>query len=224
MITLAATAFIAAAPALFRQGLLALLRERWPQLLLSLTADATQVPDRVGHHAFALLVLDGALPGLHVPELLARLHQARPTQRLVVLADPHTLSQRTAPLAWPGTRLLVPSQVAPQALATALAPWLAARSPAAIRAPYPPARPPLRRPRAAGAAPDGGRPLQRGNRQPLVYQRTHGGKPPPQPAAQGWHPHAGGPGRPRRTRGLGGLTRFRADTDTAARGPALFCG
>lgn len=124
MITLAATALIAAAPTLFRQGLLALLRERWPQLLLSLTADATQVPDLVTHHAFALLVLDGALPGLHLPELLTRLHQARPTQRLVVLADSHTLGRRNTPLAWPGTRLLVPSQVAPQALATALAPWL----------------------------------------------------------------------------------------------------
>lgn len=120
----AATALIAAAPTLFRQGLLALLRERWPQLLLSLTADATQVPGLIMHHTFALLVLDGALPGLHLADLLTRLHQARPTQRLVVLADPHTLGRRPAPLAWPGTRLLVPSQVAPQALATALAPWL----------------------------------------------------------------------------------------------------
>ncbi len=124
MTTFAATALIAAAPTLFRQGLLPLLRERWPQLLLSLTADATQVPGLVTHHAFALLVLDGALPGLHLPELLTRLHQARPTQRLVVLADPHTLGRHRAPLAWPGTRLLMPSQVAPQALANALAPWL----------------------------------------------------------------------------------------------------
>jgi len=120
----AATALIAAAPTLFRQGLLALLRERWPLLLLNLTADATQVPDLVTHHAFALLILDGALPHLDLPALLTRLHQARPTQRLVVLADAPTLTRRHAPLAWPGTQLLVPSQVAPQALATALAPWL----------------------------------------------------------------------------------------------------
>ncbi|MGI4740246.1 MAG: LuxR C-terminal-related transcriptional regulator [Janthinobacterium lividum] len=120
----AATALIAAAPTLFRQGLLALLRERWPLLLLNLTADATQVPDLVAHHAFALLILDGTLPHLDLPALLTRLHQARPTQRLVVLADTPALARRHAPLAWPGTQLLVPSQVAPQALATALAPWL----------------------------------------------------------------------------------------------------
>ena len=142
MSALPTTALIAAPPTLFRQGLVALLREHWPQLLFTLTADASQVAELVAHHAFGLLVLDGTLPGLGLPALLARLHQARPTQRLVVLADQRPLLQREGPLPWPGTRLVVPSQVAPPALATALAPWLDGLFGAAPRpgpAPTPPA-------------------------------------------------------------------------------------
>ena len=118
------TALVAAAPTLFRQGLLGLLRERWPLLPLILTADATQVADLVAHRTFGLIVLDGALPGLGLPALLDRLHRTRPTQRLLVLADTRTLARGGEALAWPGTRLLLPSHVPPQALAAALAPWL----------------------------------------------------------------------------------------------------
>ena len=118
------TALVAAAPTLFRQGLVALLREQWPQLRISLTADATQVAELVAHHTFSLIVLDGAMPGLELPALLARLHHARPTQRLLVLADPRTLAQGSSFLPWPGTQLLMPRQVSPSALAAALAPWL----------------------------------------------------------------------------------------------------
>ena len=38
-----------------------------------------------------------------------------------MLADPHTLPLRKAPLAWPDTWVLMPSHATPQALATALA-------------------------------------------------------------------------------------------------------
>lgn len=124
--TAAATALIAAAPTLFRQGLLALFHERWPQVPLTLTADATQVADLVAHRAFRVLVLDEALPGLVLPALLARLHRVRPSQRLLVLATPRKKPQ-PAPLAgWPGTRLQVPRHVPPPALAVTLAPWLLA--------------------------------------------------------------------------------------------------
>lgn len=117
------TALVTAAPTLFRQGLLALFRERWPQLLLTLTADASQVAALVTHRPFGLLVLDGALPGLALPGLLAWLHRIRPTQRLLVLADPRRPALRGEPLAWPNTQMLVPNQVPPGALA-ALSPWL----------------------------------------------------------------------------------------------------
>lgn len=124
MSTSTPTALVAAAPTLFRQGLLALLHEQWPQLALTLTADATQVLELVAHHSFELMVLDGALPGVDLPQLLARLRRTWPSQRLLVLADARTLAQRREALAWPGSQLLVPSHVLPQALAAALAPWL----------------------------------------------------------------------------------------------------
>ena len=140
--TAGATALVAAAPTLFRQGLLALFRERWPQVLLTLTADATQVADLVAHRAFRVLVLDEALPGLVLPALLARLHRLRPSQRLLVLATPRKKLLPDTLAGWPGTRLQVPRHVPPPALAATLAPWLASQpavalSPVQVAAPPP---------------------------------------------------------------------------------------
>lgn len=118
------TALVAAAPTLFRQGLLALLREQCPQLTFTLTANAAQVAELGAQRKFGLIVLDGGLPGLCLPRLLDRLHRARPTQRLLVLADPSQLAQPCSTLAWPGTRLLLPRHIAPPALADVLSPWL----------------------------------------------------------------------------------------------------
>lgn len=126
------TALVAAAPTLFRQGLLALLHEQWPQLTLLLTTEASQVVALVARHAFKLVLLDATLPGRALPELLRQLHRIRPTQRLVVLAGPRTLAPRRSGLPQFETQLLVPGQVLPQALAAALAPWL--DEPAALTA------------------------------------------------------------------------------------------
>ncbi len=49
MTTTIPSALVAAAPTLFRQGLVAMLRERWPELRLTLTADATQVAELVAN-------------------------------------------------------------------------------------------------------------------------------------------------------------------------------
>ena len=138
MKTATPTALVAAAPTLFRQGLLGLLRERWPQLLLTLTADATQVAELTTARTFGLLVLDGTLPGLRLPVLLDQLHRARPAQRLLVLAAAPAAGAHAR--SWPHTRLLVPSHVAPETLAEALAPWLDAEVPAAdtVARPAPP--------------------------------------------------------------------------------------
>ncbi|MDB5235767.1 MAG: hypothetical protein JWR44_2760 [Hymenobacter sp.] len=118
------TVLVAAAPTLFRQGLLALLSEEWAELTFTLTADATQVAELVTHRAFSLVVLDGLLPGRALPELLVKLHLARPTQRLLLLSDHTATAQCGAPLAWPGTLLQLPRHVQPGALLAALAPWL----------------------------------------------------------------------------------------------------
>ena len=114
------SALVAAAPTLLRQGLVAILREWWPALRLTLTADATQVAELLVPGTFALLVLDGALPGRTLPELLARLHRARPAQRCLLLTD----QPPPAPPIACGAQLQLPRHVPPAALAAALAPWL----------------------------------------------------------------------------------------------------
>ncbi|MBJ6107598.1 response regulator transcription factor [Hymenobacter sp. BT523] len=121
------TALVAAAPTLFRQGLLAVLREQCPELAITLTADASEVEELATHQFYGLLVLEGALPGLNLPRVLSRLRQTRPSQRLLVLADARTLAHEAALHTGPGACLFVPSHVPPHALAAAVAPWLAAR-------------------------------------------------------------------------------------------------
>ena len=123
MATSTPSALIAATPTLFRQGLVTMFRERWPQLLLTLTADATQVLGLALRRAFGLLVLEGELPGLLLPELLRQLHQTRPRQRLLVFTDQRVRPPRM-PLPWPNTHLLISSRVTPEVLAIALSPWL----------------------------------------------------------------------------------------------------
>ena len=118
------TALVGAAPTLLRQGLLAMLREQWPHLRLTLTAEAAQVAELALQQHFALLVLDAGLPGLALPELLAKLCRIHPSQRLLVLADARTLARWQAAPAWPGACLLVPNHVLPDRLAAALATWL----------------------------------------------------------------------------------------------------
>lgn len=116
---------VASRPTLLRHGLVTLFRERWPQLLFTLTAAASQVDEQVARRPFDLLVLDEALPGPALPQLLGRLHRLRPTQRVVLLTSrPRSKQLATAPLAWPDTRLLLPHHVALSTLVQALAPWL----------------------------------------------------------------------------------------------------
>ncbi|GAB2860075.1 LuxR C-terminal-related transcriptional regulator [Hymenobacter ruber] len=122
MISSTPTALVAAAPTLFRQGLVATLKEQWPQLQFTLTADATQAVELAIHYAFSLLVLDEQLPGRHhLPELLSRLHRARPGLRLVVLTDHQVPASSSAAL---GKLLQLSRHVLPHALIGALAQWL----------------------------------------------------------------------------------------------------
>jgi DNA-binding NarL/FixJ family response regulator len=116
---------VASRPTLLRHGLVALFRERWPQLQFTLTAAVDQVAEQVARRAFDLLVLDEALPRRALPQLLTRLHRLRPTQRIVLLtSNPRAKQLATAPLAWPNTRLLLPHHVALPTLVQALGPWL----------------------------------------------------------------------------------------------------
>ena len=116
-------ALIAAAPTLYRQGLVAILHERWPDLPITFTTDTTQLPKLIATCTFALLVLDGHLAPQALHMLLAQLYRARPTQRLVVLVDLRLINSTTQ-LVQTDIRLLLPHHVPPPVLANTLAPWL----------------------------------------------------------------------------------------------------
>jgi DNA-binding NarL/FixJ family response regulator len=138
MISSIPTALVAAAPTLLREGLVTVLRGQWPHLQLTLTADATEVAELVAHAPFGLLVLDAALPGRALPELLTRLHRTRPAQRLVVLTDQRAADRAAAE---PGTPLHLYRHMLPHMLLAALASWLdtslgAVVSPARAVTPY----------------------------------------------------------------------------------------
>ena len=123
MITSTPTALIAAAPSLLRQGLVATLRAHWPLLHLTLTADTTQVVPLLHDTGFNMLVLDAALPGRALPLLLAQVRIARPSQRLVLLAEqPAGQLARRGPA--PVEPLLLSRHVGPEALVAALSVWL----------------------------------------------------------------------------------------------------
>lgn len=116
---------VAARPTLLRHGLVTLLRQRWPRLLFTLTAAVGQIAELVARRSFHAVVLDDALPGRALPELLKALHRARPTQRMVrLLQATRPKDQAATPLPWPGTHLLLPTHVPPLVLLQALAPWL----------------------------------------------------------------------------------------------------
>lgn len=124
---------VAAEPTLYRAGLVALLHQQWPTLPLTLTADAGQLVDLVRAQLFQVLILDGGLPGRELPVLLHHLRQARPGQRLLVLATDGAKHLAAPP------QLLVPRHISPSHLAATLAPWLDETpcQPRPLRAPHP---------------------------------------------------------------------------------------
>lgn len=124
MIVSTPTALVAAAPTLLRKGLTAILRERWPQLRLTLTADATQVAELTAHIPFGLLLLDEGLIGRALPDLLAHIHRVQPSLRLVLLTEQRAPSQPAADPVWLGSPLRLPRHVPPHILIAALAAWL----------------------------------------------------------------------------------------------------
>jgi len=122
------TALVAAAPTLSRKGLISILKERWPQLHITLTADTTQVTELVAAMPFGLLVVDESLPGRALPELLSQVQRARAALRVMVLTDPQSAIQQMNLPAWPGMPLRLPRHVQPHILVATLSAWLDAPS------------------------------------------------------------------------------------------------
>lgn len=116
---------VAAPSTPYRQTLLTALGDTWPSLALTITANAAQLPDLIRQQAFALVVLDSALPGPPLPQLLNQLRSTRHQQPLLVLASgPLPLSYQQA-LQHYGTPAL-PCHADQSALLQAISPWLGA--------------------------------------------------------------------------------------------------
>ena len=119
-----AKVLVAAAPSLQRQGLLVTLHDKWPLLACSVTADASQLPTLVRQNSYALVVLDSALGGLPLPELLQPIRSIRSCQPLLVLTGPRLTPVQRQQLLQAGTVTLLPHNVAPAALLATMAPFV----------------------------------------------------------------------------------------------------
>ncbi len=133
----APAALVVAAPTLLRQGLLALLREQWPALSVTLTADIAQLADLLAQRAFALLLPDApVVPGALLPGLLQQVRARQPGLPTLLLAArrtpvlPLTL-RNTSPLR------LLSRYATPAAVATAVSQLLEAAAPAGGLPPVP---------------------------------------------------------------------------------------
>ena len=81
----AATVLVVAPPTLQRQGLLATLRDARPDLPVTTAADAYALPGQLRRVAPTLLILDAALPGIALDDLIAEIRTVCPRQRILVI-------------------------------------------------------------------------------------------------------------------------------------------
>jgi DNA-binding NarL/FixJ family response regulator len=81
----AATILVVSPPTLQRQGLIATLADARPDLKVTPLADALALPNAVGRQSFSLIILDAAVPGPPLPELLGYVRCAPAKPRVLVL-------------------------------------------------------------------------------------------------------------------------------------------
>lgn len=112
------TVLVAAEPTFYCTGLVSLLQQQWPTSTITLTADASQVIDLVRTQLFQLLILDTQLPKHPLPTLLNHLKQARPTQKIALLADKY----QPSPAASNIPQLIIAQHTTPGQLAAVLSP------------------------------------------------------------------------------------------------------
>lgn len=117
------TILVAAAPTLYRTGLISILNQQWPGLDIILTADTGQVLELVRIQSIQLLILDDHLLGRTLPAFLHCLRHAQPTQKTVLLiADNQTMPVSIS------SQVVIPRHTTPNSLAAAIAPLVNATS------------------------------------------------------------------------------------------------
>jgi DNA-binding NarL/FixJ family response regulator len=127
---------VAAPPTLYRQGLLTTLRDTWPGLNLILVTDAYALPSLVRQRAFTLLVLDSALAGPQLPDLLAQLRVIRHQQPVLVLTNQRLSPNSRQNLLQSGGTLLS-RHVTPTDFIETIRPWLSGETGGSLAPPAP---------------------------------------------------------------------------------------
>ncbi|MCC2545932.1 LuxR C-terminal-related transcriptional regulator [Hymenobacter sp. BT175] len=114
------TVLVAAAPSLYRQGLLATLRDSWPASVITIIPATQQLPALLSQHAYSLVIVDSYLSDESLLTLLPRI-QARRSQPMLVLSDgpcPRPYQPHPGPVAWLDRHTPLPDFI------DAVAPWL----------------------------------------------------------------------------------------------------
>lgn len=117
----AATVLVVAPPTLQRQGLLATLRDARPDLPVTTTADTRTLPERLRRGAPALLILDAALPGVALDEVVEQVRTNHPNQRILMLGGrrlPFAVARLVVEM---GGRMLLARRATPADLVAAVA-------------------------------------------------------------------------------------------------------
>ncbi|GAB2962145.1 response regulator transcription factor [Hymenobacter coalescens] len=115
---------VAAPPSLYRQGLLTTLHDAWPDLACTVTPDAHALPALIRRHLFALVILDSALAGPPLPQVVAQLYRIRSQQTVLILTGRRLSSLHRRDLQRGGTPLLLPHHATPHEVITTVQPWL----------------------------------------------------------------------------------------------------
>ncbi|GAB3239631.1 response regulator transcription factor [Hymenobacter seoulensis] len=104
---------LVASPSLHRQGLLATLHDAWPDLPITLQLDAAELPRMLYQHAYAVLVLDCALPTEPLLPFLESLYTIRSGQPVVLLTGNRLSTSLRQFLADRDTHTCLPHHAAP---------------------------------------------------------------------------------------------------------------
>jgi DNA-binding NarL/FixJ family response regulator len=100
--------------------MVATLRDTWPTLSLSVTAETSQLPLLLRQQSYALLVLDSALGGPSLVGLLRQLRGIRSCQPILVLVSHRLAPALREQLLQAGANMLLSHQVAPTAVVSAV--------------------------------------------------------------------------------------------------------
>jgi len=98
-----------------------MLHDYWPAFSFTVTADASQLVPLLRQQPYALIVLDSALGGSSLVELLRQLRSIRSCQQVLVLVSQRFTSSQSQQLLQAGAAALLPYNAAPSTVVSTIA-------------------------------------------------------------------------------------------------------